>query len=116
MATRANIGIKLENGQYMMIYSHWDGYPRHVGKVLVNHFDSYEKAMELIEGTSIRSFHEGGSYERYEDGEADYYNSIEDALFYVDYVYFFIEKWRCYTHSSDPTSDLLEEKDLYIYV
>ncbi len=69
MATRSNIGIKLENGQYEMIYSHFDVYPRHVGKVLVNHFDSYEKALELLEGTSIRSFREDGSYKHYDGGK-----------------------------------------------
>ena len=109
MATRANIGIKLDNGQYKMIYSHWDGYPGHVGKVLVQHHDSYENAIELIEGTTIRSFHEDGSYDRYDDGEADYYDSIEDALHGYDYAYVFIEQWKCYTKSMYGN---IEEVDL----
>ena len=110
MATRANIGIKLDNGQYKMIYSHWDGYPEHVGKVLANYHDSYEKALELLEGNVIRSFKEDGSVERYDDGEAEYFDSIEDAMYGHDYVYIFVEKWKCYTH--DMFS--LKEIDLYV--
>lgn len=97
MSTRANIGIKLDNGQYKMIYSHFDGYPRHVGEVLANYHNSYEKALELLEGNVIRCFKTDGSFERYNDGQAHCYDSIEDALDGFDYVYIFTDKWHCYT-------------------
>ena len=97
MSTRANIGIKLDNGQYKMIYCHYDGYPEHVGKVLCGYHDSFENVQNLIESYAIRSFDENGSVDFFDDGEAEYYNSIDDALDGFDYAYVFIEKWRCYT-------------------
>jgi hypothetical protein len=35
------------------VYCHWDGYPEFNGVKLVEHFNSYEKAAELIDGGDI---------------------------------------------------------------
>ena len=35
------------------MYCHWDGYPEFNGVKLVEHFNSYEKAAELIDGGDI---------------------------------------------------------------
>jgi hypothetical protein len=110
MSTRSNIGVKLDNGQYQMIYCHYDGYPTHVGEVLVNFHDTYEHAIKLLEGNDIRQFHLGGEYERFDDGEAVTYNTLEDAAKGFDYVYLFIEKWRCYKRNM---FNKLEEVNLY---
>jgi hypothetical protein len=47
MATRCRIGIK-EKGFIRHIYSHWDGYPEYVGELLMNHYETSEKAKALI--------------------------------------------------------------------
>ena len=39
----------------MSIYSHWDNYPEFNGVKLQEHFNSYEKASELIDGGDISS-------------------------------------------------------------
>jgi hypothetical protein len=53
MATRSRIGIQLANGSILSVYCHWDGYPEFNGVKLVEHFNSYEKASELIDGGDI---------------------------------------------------------------
>ena len=50
MATRGRIGIKLTDGSILSSYHHWDSYPQWLGVKLVKHFNSYDKASELIDG------------------------------------------------------------------
>ena len=53
MATRSRIGLQLADDSVLSVYSHWDGYPEFNGVKLVEHFNSYEKAAELIDGGDI---------------------------------------------------------------
>jgi hypothetical protein len=53
MATRSRIGLQLANGSILSVYCHWDGYPEFNGVKLVEHFNSYEKTAELIDGCDI---------------------------------------------------------------
>jgi hypothetical protein len=55
MATRGRIGILLPDGSVLSVYSHWDNYPEFNGVKLQEHFNSYEKASELIDGGDISS-------------------------------------------------------------
>jgi len=48
MSTRSLIGRKLEDGKIEFIYCHWDGYPKHNGKILLNHYTDEKKIKELI--------------------------------------------------------------------
>lgn len=48
MATRARIGIALENGNTSSIYSHWDNYPNYNGAILLLYYNSEEKVRELL--------------------------------------------------------------------
>ena len=50
MATRSRIGLLLSDGSVLSAYSHWDGYPSGVGKILKEHYNSFEKISELIDG------------------------------------------------------------------
>ena len=53
MATRSRIGIQLPDDSILSVYCHWDGYPEFNGVKLKEHFNSYEKASELIDGGDI---------------------------------------------------------------
>jgi hypothetical protein len=53
MATRSRIGIQLSDDSILSVYCHWDGYPEFNGVKLVENFNSYEKAAELIDGGDI---------------------------------------------------------------
>ena len=47
MATRSNIAYQRPNGQVVVAYCHWDGYPEHNGVMLNQHYDNQKKAEEL---------------------------------------------------------------------
>lgn len=48
MGTRSAIGIKLADGSVKAVYCHWDGYPSHNGRILVDHYFEEAKIMQLI--------------------------------------------------------------------
>lgn len=109
MSTRACVGTKLDNGTYLMNYVHYDGYPNHLGEILTHHFDSYEKACELLDLPHIRAINEDGSLDLFPDGEAEIHWTIEDALKGFNYCYVFLECWKCYSRELIG----LREYDLY---
>jgi hypothetical protein len=49
MATRSLIGMNLNNGITKIIYCHWDGYPSHVGELLVDHYNTPAAITALME-------------------------------------------------------------------
>ena len=55
MATRSRIGIELRDGSILSAYSHWDGYPEWMGRILRTHYNSKELAAELIDGGDMSS-------------------------------------------------------------
>ena len=50
MSTRSRIGIQLSDDSILSVYHHWDGYPTWLGRILNTHYNSKEKAAELIDG------------------------------------------------------------------
>lgn len=48
MSTRAHIVKKLNNGKYIGIYHHSDGYPEYLGELLLTYYDTEEKLDKLI--------------------------------------------------------------------
>jgi hypothetical protein len=55
MATRSTIGVLNTDGSVTAVYCHWDGYPEHNGKVLMENYTTEEKVRELIGLGSISS-------------------------------------------------------------
>lgn len=55
MATRARIGLELADGSILSAYSHWDGYPEWMGRILRTHYNTKEKVAELIDGGDMSS-------------------------------------------------------------
>ena len=55
MATRSNIAYKTAEGKIRSVYCHWDGYPEHNGKILMDHYTDQSKIEALIELGSISS-------------------------------------------------------------
>ena len=49
MSTRSLIAIELPNGKVKSIYVHSDGYVEGNGKLLVNHYATYDKAIKLFD-------------------------------------------------------------------
>lgn len=53
MATRSTISVVTKEGQINSIYCHHDGYVDGVGLTLMNHYNSYELASELVGGGDL---------------------------------------------------------------
>lgn len=55
MGTRSTIGVLNTDGSVTAVYCHWDGYPEHNGKILMENYTTEEKVRELIGLGSISS-------------------------------------------------------------
>jgi len=55
MSTRSRIGIELPDGSILSAYSHWDGYPEWMGRILRTHYNTKDKVAELIDGGDMSS-------------------------------------------------------------
>ena len=120
MATRSRIGVQLKDGSVLSVYCHWDGYPEWNGKKLKEHFNSYEKAAELIDGGDISSLWTDTNWNHMkmeehrtlyyvergqedQDVEPNLHNSFQSFISSVndswsDYAYLFADgEWKCYT-------------------
>ena len=53
MSTRARIGILLPDDSILSVYHHFDGYPEGLGVTLKEHYNTYEKVAELIDGGNM---------------------------------------------------------------
>ena len=114
MATRSRIGIQLKDDSILSVYCHWDGYPEFNGAKLIEHFNSYDKAAELIDGGDISALwtNVGWNNETLDEVGPLYYSSRgEDlaprldsdlceyllAINAEEYHYLFTNgKWVCY--------------------
>ena len=85
MSTRSRIGILLPDDSILSVYHHWDGYPEWLGVTLKEHFNTYEKASELIDGGNMGCCYSDEEYNsetrEYEKTEprATYYGGKEEA-------------------------------------
>lgn len=112
MATRAAIGFRVGD-EIHTIYSHYDGYPSHVGKVLQTYFRSIKLAEELVyDGGHIRSFDSDGTIARYGDGtHYDRSSTPCQAIEGYDYLYLFDDEkqeWVCFSRHHDLPSPALK--------
>jgi hypothetical protein len=48
MGTRSRIAIRNSDDSVDSIYCHWDGYPKHNGRLLITHYTDEAKVRELI--------------------------------------------------------------------
>jgi len=82
MATRSRIGIQLPDESVLSVYCHWDGYPEFNGVKLKEHFNSYDKASELIDGGDISALwtNAGWNNETLEETGPLYYSSRGEDL------------------------------------
>lgn len=49
MATRSRIGIENPDGTVTSVYCHWDGYPEYNGRILVEYYNTEDRARRLVE-------------------------------------------------------------------
>ena len=118
MSTNSLIAMKTDDG-YRTIYCHWDGYPEHNGKTLVQHYSDPEKVEALIalgdisslaseigekhdfndreSGTTSYHRDRGEDWSRVEPRNYDSVKRICRADCTQEYVYVFEDgDWRCW--------------------
>jgi hypothetical protein len=118
MATRGRIGILLPDDSVLSVYCHWDNYPEFNGVKLQEHFNSYEKASELIAGGDISSLWTDRNWNREpmkhrplyysERGDVTEPRTNSSLIGYLmdgeEYAYIFRnDEWVCYDlHGTTP--------------
>ena len=55
MGTRSDIIVEKEDGKFYKIYCHWDGYLSYNGKLLLNYYNTQERANFLVDNGDISS-------------------------------------------------------------
>ena len=103
MATRGRIGIQLSDESVLSCYHHWDSYPEWLGRILRTHYNTKEKAAELIDGGDMSvCWNDSNEPEYYsargEDCpprlDANKYDYLADG---EEYAYLFVNgEWVCY--------------------
>ena len=48
MGTHSYIGRERDDGSVQYVYCHWDGYPTHNGRILLEHYSSRERVEQLL--------------------------------------------------------------------
>ena len=121
MATRSLIGIKLDN-IVKTIYCHWDGYPEHNGKLLIENYSSPAAITELMELGDLstlditpdkcKAYHRDRNepWSMVEPREMDMNTVVVDAVkdYGVDYVYIYNNEfeWDCFKSDGTPVEIL----------
>lgn len=117
MATRSTIGIiDNKSGVVTSIYVHWDGYPEHNGRILVEHYTDPDKIQKLMKLGALSSLGaEIGKKHDFNDSGPDHctaygrdrgetqvgsqmHNSLEEFLKNgEDYNYLWDgQRWNCF--------------------
>ena len=132
MSTRSRIGIQLADESILSVYCHSDGFPELNGAKLVEHFNSYDDAAELIDGGDISrlwtnkswgNFHLPTSGPLYYTSRGDEYNpprldsNLEKYLANgEEYAYIFKDdEWVCY-NTKDWSEEYLQQVEIPVAV
>lgn len=90
MATRSNIGMKVENG-YDFIYCHWDGYPSNNGRILLRSYTNPDMVYELINLGDLSSLGDDlqktVAYSRATDQTTRRFTDNRDEIYQEDWAY-----------------------------
>jgi len=117
MSTRSRIGILLPDDSILSVYHHWDGYPEWLGATLEEHYNTYEKASELIDGGNMSSCYSDNEYDEEKqefvkrDPRPEYYGGDDEAPIlsknfdeftridcWQEYAYVFVkDRWVAYS-------------------
>ena len=133
MATRALIGLQLDDGSIVSAYHHWDGYPAWLGKILTVEYNTKEKVEELIDGGDMSScwsdkiwgdkLPEGQYAPEYysargEDCPPKLYKDLNEMCIGADdvgaeYVYHFEDgNWKCHALVLSGQTDTIMEMEI----
>ena len=122
MSTRAAIGFivgdEFGHEEIHTIYSHYDGYPSHVGAILKAFHCSETHAQHLVYGPQIRNFDHDGTCVRFGDGTVDDHEAHPtpcEAIYGYDYLYLWdrdAQEWVCFARDGVRKPDVLRKVDI----
>lgn len=102
MSTSARIAVFNQDGQIESAYCHCDGYPSHTGIVLLRHFNSLEKALDLVSKGNISSISPDGKVDYMGEPGRTHKNLNEMARYLEQYNYLFNgEEWVLFDGAFD---------------
>ena len=123
MSTRSTISIKTSKTGGKTIYCHWDGYPEHNGKLLVENYSTPAAITELmllgdlsnldLTPAKCKAYHRDRN-EPWGMVEPRDVNASEMASvgkeYGVDYVYIYNNEfeWECFDYEGNPVEILSE--------
>lgn len=82
MSTNAKIGLQKKGNKYIRaIYNHYDGYPKYLGSILLNNYDTEEKVEELIDLGNASFIKETVETSKFYGRDMKRKNNIETELY-----------------------------------
>ena len=121
MATRSNIGIVNEDGSVTGIYVHWDGYPSHVGRILLTNYNTNDLVNKLIGGGNISSIGENTdtdlphSFDKPVAGVCVYYNRDRGESGNEPEKFVSLTEFQMHGHDSGADYQYLFENGKWMY-
>ncbi len=114
MGTHSLIGIERADRTVDYIYVHYDGYLSGVGKELLIHFDTVEKASALIEGGDRASLMDASEADsehfKTTSNEFSFYRLAEGGQGGCLFEYYYLwqeNEWKFHTPNFMPLRDML---------
>ena len=87
MGTRSTIALEFADGSVGQVYCHWDGYLKHNGKILLNHYTDPFKLQKLIDlgylsslGAEIGEKHEFDNPNKYGTPEYEEWQETKQGM------------------------------------
>jgi hypothetical protein len=134
MATRSNIGVRNTDGTVDYIYCHFDGYPEHNGKILIEHYSNSNRVNELMKlgdlsvlgkfigekqdfDKRVRDCCLAYGRDRGESGVSVSTTTLENLLSNdtIDYTYIFDGSyWECYDNQYKNPINLYDQLDIEV--
>lgn len=87
MSTHASIALCLDGVNCDVTHSHYDGYPEHLGHILIDHYSSTEAVERLMVAGEIRSFETNGAFDQFEDSQESYMTTMKKLINMSGYDY-----------------------------
>lgn len=96
MGTRSNIAYQKENGEVVVMYCHYDGYPEYNGVMLNTHYATEDKAIALVDNgyqSALKETITESNLDRvHEDAPVTYrsmYAFLVSLNFDIEWIYLF---------------------------
>ena len=111
MATRSYIGKVNQDQTISSVYCHWDGYPSHNGKILLQNYETDDKVDSLLSKGDLSVLGETiDTCSFYQDGSIGEYSNIN--MFFdrgkncwIEYYYLYDNGyWKCFDYDCEPIS------------